>query len=69
MKQIGMTNIYLTLLLVLVEGSYREVSSHYKFDPMQVRTMEDQDQDQETFLVKHRNYIHSPGPVIREISP
>ena len=28
-----------------------------------------QDQHQESLLVKHRNYNHSPGPVIRELVP
>ena len=29
----------------------------------------DQDQDQDSLLVKHRNDNHSPGPVIRELVP
>ena len=30
---------------------------------------EDQDQDQDSLLVKRRNDNHSPGPVIRELVP
>ena len=29
----------------------------------------DQDQDQDSLLVKRRNDNHSPGPVIRELVP
>ena len=30
---------------------------------------QDQDQDQDSLLVKRRNDNHSPGPVIRELVP
>ena len=33
------------------------------------RTVLDQDQDQDSLLVKRRNDNHSPGPVIRELVP
>ena len=34
-----------------------------------VRLYFDQDQDQDSLLVKRRNDNHSPGPVIRELVP
>ena len=33
------------------------------------RMIQDQDQDQDSLLVKRRNDNHSPGPVIRELVP
>ena len=33
------------------------------------KIMFDQDQDQDSLLVKRRNDNHSPGPVIRELVP
>ena len=40
------------------------------FYPAQIHVMHcDQDQDQDSLLVKRRNDNHSPGPVIRELVP
>ena len=35
-------------------------------DFTKLKIMKDQDQDQDSLLVKRRNDNHSPGPVIRE---
>ena len=46
--------------------------SHYVKRPqfsISTNTIIDQDQDQDSLLVKRRNDNHSPGPVIRELVP
>ena len=50
-------------------------SAKYHFSPIiddptvVLSSFKDQDQDQDSLLVKRRNDNHSPGPVIRELVP